>query len=77
LPVAAPTSDPTQLVLAIEGIAARIAEANLPAVLLDAHVARFGLTKPIVKLIEAHSIPSLTTTVTRSNVSFSALLQLQ
>jgi indolepyruvate decarboxylase len=60
LQLAAPTSDPTQLVLAIERITARIAEANLPAILLDADVARFGLTKPIVRLIEAHSIPFAT-----------------
>ena len=60
LQLAVPTSDPTQLVLAIERIAARIAEANLPAILLDADVARFGLTKPIVRLIEAHSIPFAT-----------------
>ena len=60
LQLTAPTSDPTQLVLAIERIAARIAEANLPAILLDADVARFGLTKPIVRLIEAHSIPFAT-----------------
>jgi indolepyruvate decarboxylase len=60
LQLAAPTSDPTQLVRAIERIAARIAEANLPAILLDADVARFGLTKPIVRLIEAHSIPFAT-----------------
>jgi indolepyruvate decarboxylase len=52
----APTSDPTQLVLAIQRIATRIAEADLPAMLLDADVDRFGLTKPIVRLIEAHSI---------------------
>jgi indolepyruvate decarboxylase len=55
-----PTSDPTQLVLAIERIAARMAEADLPAILLDADVARFGLTKSIVGLIEAHSIPFAT-----------------
>jgi indolepyruvate decarboxylase len=60
LQLANATSDPTQLVLAIERIAARIAEANLPAILLDADVARFGLTKPIVRLIEAHSIPFAT-----------------
>jgi indolepyruvate decarboxylase len=60
LDLTAPTSDPTQLVLAIERIATRIAEADLPAILLDADVARFGLTKRIVSLIEAHSIPFAT-----------------
>jgi indolepyruvate decarboxylase len=56
----APTSDPTQLALAIARIATRMAEAHLPIILLDADVARFGLTKPIVRLIEAHSIPFAT-----------------
>jgi indolepyruvate decarboxylase len=37
-----------------------MAEADLPAILLDADVDRFGLTKPIVRLIEAHSIPFAT-----------------
>src|SRR5215831_7370832 len=60
LHLTAPTSDPTQLVLVIERIVTRMAEANLPAILLDADVARFGLTKPIVRLIEAHSIPFAT-----------------
>jgi indolepyruvate decarboxylase len=60
LQLTAPTSDPTQLVLAIERIATRMAEADLPAILLDADVDRFGLTKPIVRLIEAHSIPFAT-----------------
>jgi indolepyruvate decarboxylase len=60
LQLVAPTSDPTQLVLAIERIATRMAEADLPAILLDADVARFGLTKPIVGLIETHSIPFAT-----------------
>jgi indolepyruvate decarboxylase len=57
LQLTAPTSDPTQLVLAIERIATRMAEADRPAILIDADVARFGLTKPIVRLIEGHSIP--------------------
>jgi hypothetical protein len=35
LQLTAPTSDPTQLVLAIERIVTRMAEADLPAVLLD------------------------------------------
>jgi hypothetical protein len=60
LQLTAPTSDPTQLVLAIERIATRMAEADRPAILLDADVARFGLTKPMVRLIEAHSIPFAT-----------------
>jgi indolepyruvate decarboxylase len=60
LHLTAPTSDPTQLVLVIERIATRMAEADLPAILLDADVARFGLTKPTVRLIEAHSIPFAT-----------------
>ena len=60
LHLTAPTSDPTQLVLVIERIATRMAEADLPVILLDADVARYGLTKPIVRLIEAHSIPFAT-----------------
>src|SRR5215470_9814673 len=56
LHLTAPTSDPTQLVLVIERIATRMAEADLPAILVDADVARFGLTNPITRLIEAHSI---------------------
>jgi indolepyruvate decarboxylase len=60
LQLTAPTSDPTQLVLAIERIATRMAEADLPAILLDSDVDRFGLTKPIVRLVEAHSIPFAT-----------------
>src|SRR6516165_6062306 len=55
-----PNSDPTQLALAIARIATRMAEAHLPIILLDADVARFGLTKPIVTLIEAHAIPFAT-----------------
>src|ERR1700756_4117377 len=38
LQLTAPTSDPTQLVLAIERIASRMAEADRPAILLDADV---------------------------------------
>src|ERR1700745_931925 len=38
-------------------MATRMAKPALPAILLAADVARFGLTKPIVRLIEAHSIP--------------------
>jgi Phage integrase family len=38
LQLTAPTSDPTQLVLAIERIATRMAEADRPAILLDADV---------------------------------------
>jgi indolepyruvate decarboxylase len=60
LHLAAPTSDPTQLVLAIERIVTRISEADAPAILLDADVARFGLTKPIMRLVQAHSIPFAT-----------------
>jgi indolepyruvate decarboxylase len=60
LELTAPTSDPIQLALAIKRIATRMAEADLPAILLDADVARFALTKPIVRLIEAHSIPFAT-----------------
>jgi indolepyruvate decarboxylase len=52
LQLAAPTSDPPQLVLAIEKIATGMAEAYAPAILLDADVARFGLTKPIIRLIQ-------------------------
>jgi indolepyruvate decarboxylase len=60
LQLAAPTSDPRQLVFAIERISTLIAEADAPAILLDADVARFGLTRPIVGLIQAHSIPFAT-----------------
>jgi indolepyruvate decarboxylase len=60
LQLAAPTSDPTQLVLAIERIVTRISESNAPAILLDADVARFGLKKPIMRLVQAHSIPFAT-----------------
>jgi indolepyruvate decarboxylase len=60
LQLTAPTSDPTQLAFAIERIATHMSEADAPTILLDADVARFGLTKPIVKLIETHSIPFAT-----------------
>jgi indolepyruvate decarboxylase len=76
LHLATPTSDPTQLVLAIERIATRMAEADLPTILLDADVARFGLTKPIVRLIEAHSIPFATLPAAKALVDESHQLHL-
>src|ERR1700745_1825366 len=41
-------------------MATRMAKPALPAILLAADVARFGLTKPILRLIEVHSIPFAT-----------------
>jgi indolepyruvate decarboxylase len=76
LQLAAPTSDPPQLVLAIEKIATGMAEAYAPAILLDADVARFGLTKPIIRLIQAHSIPFATLPSARALIDESHELHL-
>jgi indolepyruvate decarboxylase len=37
-----------------------MAEARAPTLLLDAEVGRFGLTDPVIALIQAHSIPFAT-----------------
>jgi indolepyruvate decarboxylase len=51
-----PSSYPMQLAIAIKQIANRISNASAPAILLDADVGRFGLTKALQSLIETHSI---------------------
>ena len=60
LDLAAPSSDPNQLALAIRRIATRMAEARAPTLLLDAELGRFDLTEPVIGLIQAHSIPFAT-----------------
>jgi indolepyruvate decarboxylase len=60
LDLAAPSSDPNQLALALRRIAIRMAEARAPTILLDADAGRFGLIEPVMALIGAHSIPFAT-----------------
>jgi indolepyruvate decarboxylase len=52
-----PSSDPEQLARAISQISERLSRANYPAILLDADVDRFALTKPVIALAEANDIP--------------------
>jgi len=61
-------SDPDQIRLAVARIAARLAKARAPAILLDADVGRFGLGELVLKLAEARAIPFATLTTAKGVV---------